>query len=125
MARLKKSTIIARLNWAHEPGQERRIDIWWRGKQYNGDLMLLLTHLLMMNPEWRDARVVIRSIILDPRTAGVPGRPAGQTGRARPASPRRPRSWSSRPTMTVAEVIHEHSAAADVTFLGLMIPEPG
>lgn len=28
------------------------IDVWWRGKQ-NGGLMLLLAHLLHQNPEWR------------------------------------------------------------------------
>jgi hypothetical protein len=27
--------------------------------------------------------------------------------------------------MTVAEVIHQHSSTADITFLGLMLPEPG
>ena len=26
---------------------------------------------------------------------------------------------------TVAEIIHQHSRSADVTFLGLMAPEPG
>ena len=124
VARLKKCTIIARLNWAHEPGQERRIDIWWRGKQYNGDLMLLLTHLLLMNPQWRHARVMIRSIILDPslleeRAARLAQLvedtriPAGTEVVVKPAD------------QTVAEVIHRHSGRADVTFLGLMIPEPG
>ena len=28
------------------------IDVWWRG-QKNGELMLLLAHLLTLNPEWR------------------------------------------------------------------------
>ena len=40
-----KSTIIAKLDWAHEPGQQKNIDIWWRGLQNNGDLMLLLAYL--------------------------------------------------------------------------------
>jgi hypothetical protein len=124
VSRLKKSTIIARLNWAHEPGQERRIDIWWRGMQYNGDMMLLLTHLLKMNPQWHDARVVIRSIILDAsqreaRAAGLANLiteariPAETEVVVKPAD------------QTVAEVTHKHSRQADVTFLGLMIPEPG
>ena len=46
-------------------GRDRRIDIWWRGKQFNGDLMLLLTHLLTMNHEWNGATVTLRSIVLD------------------------------------------------------------
>ena len=124
VARLKKSTIIARLNWAHEPGQERRIDIWWRGKQYNGDLMLLLTHMLMMNKQWQDARVVVRSIILDAnqheaRAAGL----AQLVVETR--IPAETEVVVKPPDQTVAEVIHQHSRQADLTFLGLMIPDPG
>ncbi len=124
IALLKKSTIIARMNWTNEPGQERRIDIWWRGKQYNGDLMLLLTHLMMMNPEWRDARVVIRSIILDAdQLESRSERLAKLISETRIVAETevviKPKD------MTVAEVIHQHSSTADVTFLGLMIPEPG
>ena len=55
-------TIISRINWAHEPGQEKRIDLWWGGLQNNGDLMLLLAHLLRLNPEWSDSRLTVRSI---------------------------------------------------------------
>jgi hypothetical protein len=124
VAQLKKSTIIARMNWAHEPGQERRIDIWWRGKQYNGDLMLLLTHLLLMNPEWRDTRVVIRSIVLD-----VEQQESRAAGLAQLISETRIPAETEvviKPVdQTVAQVIHEHSREADITFLGLMIPESG
>ena len=35
---------------------KKRIDIWWRGEK-NGSLMLILGHLLVLNPEWRDARL--------------------------------------------------------------------
>jgi amino acid transporter len=124
IAKLKKSTIIARINWAHEPGQERKIDIWWRGKQHNGDLMLLLTHLLMMNPEWRDARVVIRSIILDEeQQESRSARLAILISETR--IPAETEIVTKPADMTVAEVIHQHSRTADITFLGLMIPEPG
>ena len=36
------------------------VDVWWRGKQQNGDLMLLLAHLLSLNQEWRGARITVR-----------------------------------------------------------------
>lgn len=124
VAILKKSTIIARINWKHEPGQKRRIDIWWRGKQYNGDLMLLLTHLLLMNPDWRDARVVIRSIILDEKQQESRAASLAQLIRDT-RIPAETEIVIKPPEMTVAEVIHKHSSKADITFLGLMIPEPG
>jgi hypothetical protein len=124
VAMLKKSTIIARLKWTHEPGQERRIDIWWRGKQYNGDLMLLLTHLLLMNPEWRDARVMIRSIILDEDQLERRSASLAQLIRET-RIPAETEVVLKPKDLTVAEVIHQHSAGADITFLGLMLPEPG
>ncbi|MDT8391408.1 MAG: amino acid permease [Lentisphaeria bacterium] len=36
--------------------EKKRIDIYWRG-QANGSLMLILGHLLVLNPEWADARL--------------------------------------------------------------------
>jgi amino acid transporter len=118
LSSVKKNTIIARLDWALEPGQSKRIDIWWRGKQHNGDLMLLLAYLLTLNPEWQDARVSNPSkresaaadlAALMPETriraeAEVIVKPADKT---------------------VIEVMHETSRTASVVFLGLMEPEAG
>ncbi|MDA0194387.1 MAG: hypothetical protein O2887_02265 [Bacteroidetes bacterium] len=63
LTKVKKNTVLVRINWAHEPGQEKCIDLWWRGKQQNGDLMLLLAYLLNLNHEWCDAKIVIRSVV--------------------------------------------------------------
>jgi hypothetical protein len=38
-----------------------RIDIWWRGFA-NGSLMLILAHMLSLNPTWRKARVRVLRI---------------------------------------------------------------
>jgi amino acid transporter len=124
MAMLKKSTIIARVNRTQEPGQKRRIDIWWRGMQYNGDLMLLLTHLLMMNREWQGARVVIRSIIRDEEQKESRSAQLAQLI-SETRIPAETEIVIKPKDMTVAEVIHKHSSTADITFLGMMIPEPG
>jgi hypothetical protein len=42
----------------NEPG---RVDIWWRGFA-NGSLMLILAHMLTLNPSWRKVRVRILRI---------------------------------------------------------------
>lgn len=60
--RLGKATLI--VHPGPQPPRHRRIDIWWRGKQRNGDLMLLLAHLLRLNPQWRGAEIVLRSIVM-------------------------------------------------------------
>jgi amino acid transporter len=119
-----KSTLIARLNWAHEPGQEKRIDLWWGGLQNNGDMMLLLTHLLTLNPEWRDARVLIRSI------ARSEDEQKNQTGALEALLAEVRIEADTEIIMkpegqTIADVIRARSATADVVFLGLQDPEAG
>ena len=124
MSRLRKNTIIARLNWKLEPGRAKRIDIWWRGKQRNGDLMLLLAHLLRLNTEWQDARIVVRSIVSNE---------SKRESAARDLASIMPESRIQVDTEvivkpadeTVVEVMHRTSAGAIVVFLGLMDPEPG
>ena len=119
-----KSTIIARTKWGHEPGREKQIDIWWRGLQNNGDLMLLLAHLLKMNAEWSSARLRICSIVeseeerermdsslknLVPEirieaAIEVIVRPEGKNA---------------------ADLMHAHSRDSAIVFLGLREPESG
>ncbi len=40
------------------PERNRRIDIWWRGEK-NGSLMMILAHLLLLNPAWRSGSIRI------------------------------------------------------------------
>lgn len=124
MSRLKKSTIIARLNWQLEPGRRKRIDIWWRGKQRNGDLMLLLAHLLRLNAEWRDARIAVRCIV-----SNESKREGAEKDLAVIVPESRIRVETEvivKPAdRSVVEVMHETSGDASIVFLGLMDPEPG
>jgi len=62
--RLRKSMIICRLGPQRPEKAPAQIDIWWRGKQRNGDMMLLLAHLLTLNPEWHRARITVKSIAI-------------------------------------------------------------
>jgi len=41
---------------------KKRIDIWWRGQDRNGDLMLLLSYLIRLNRKWSKTEVNIFSI---------------------------------------------------------------
>lgn len=124
LSHLKKCTIIARLNWKDEPGRQRRIDIWWRGKQRNGDLMLLLAHLLRLNTEWQDASITVRSIV-----SNESKREGAEKDLAAIVPESRIRVDTEvivKPAdKTVVEVMHETSGDASVVFLGLMDPEPG
>lgn len=119
-----RSTIIARLAWAHEPGQQKRIDLWWGGLQHNGDLMLLLAYLLNLNAEWSDARILVRSI------ATSEDEKSKQTAALADLIPETRISARTdvilKPAdQTIADVVHTYSRGADIVFLGLREPEPG
>jgi hypothetical protein len=124
MSYARKNTIIARLNWAHEPGSEKRIDIWWGGLQNNGDLMLLLAYLLRLNSGWRGARICVRSVARDEEE-----RRLQLEGLAKLLPETRIGAESEvivKPAdRSIMEVLHQTSAEADVVFLGLQEPEPG
>jgi amino acid transporter len=125
LANAGKSTIISRIHWAHEPGQEKRIDLWWGGLQNNGDLMLLLAHLLRLNPEWTDARLTVRSI-----ARSETERDSQHSGLAELLAETRIEAdtevlFEPDPDRDVADIMHARSALADVVFLGLMMPPYG
>ncbi len=118
------STIIARINWAHEPGQEKRIDLWWGGLQNNGDLMLLLSYLLTLNPQWNDVKLFVRSIARSEEERQVQ---LAALAELIPGT--RIRAESEVILMgegqSIPELIRARSRQADVVFLGLREPGPG
>jgi hypothetical protein len=124
ISKIGKSTVISRLNWAHEPGQEKQIDIWWRGMRNNGDLMLLLAYLLNLNPQWSNARITVRSIVGNETESK---RMTNSLNRLVPAARINAATEViiKPPDMTVIETMHSYSRNADVVFLGLLEPEAG
>jgi len=124
VSHIGKSTVIARLNWKHEPGQRKRIDLWWGGLQHNGDMMLLLAYLLSLNPEWNDAPVVLRSIV-ETENERAPMAHSLTELIAEARIDARAEILARDPEQTVTEIIHQHSKTADLVFLGLMEPGPG
>jgi amino acid transporter len=65
VSRLKRSVISIRCSeeiddpWQAEEGT---IDVWWRGER-NGELMLLLAHLLIQNLVWKDRTIRLLRVI--------------------------------------------------------------
>jgi len=123
-ARLRKSMIICRLA---EPAIEKRrkqIDIWWRGKQRNGDMMLLLAYLLTLNHEWRGARICVKSIAVSEFAKGETERGlATMIPEARIAASTK--VILKPEDRTVVDIMREESADADAIFMGMAEPAPG
>ncbi len=102
----------------HTP-HPRRIDIWWRGKE-NGSLMVIVSHLLTLNYEWRDAKIRLLRMI-----GHEEGRePATQALKEMIDKAR----IDADPQVIVSEspftnVLHRHSSDASVVFLGFILSE--
>ncbi len=122
---LNKSVILARIRPKHMFRRERpKIHIWWGGLERNGDLMLLLGHLLQNNPEWRHARVEILSIA---SSELMKNHTESQLERLIPEIrvDAVARVVLKPKDEKIAELIHRESADAAVVILGLAHPKPG
>jgi amino acid transporter len=119
-----KSTIIVRTNEFDKDIPKKRIDLWWRGKHSNGDIMLLLAYLLNLNTDWKTAQIFIHTIILEESDRNFMLQNLQEMIdeiriNAEPIVIVKPHD------KTVIETMHHYSKAADVVFLGLMIPSEG
>ncbi|MHC4265952.1 MAG: APC family permease [Planctomycetota bacterium] len=122
ISHLEKAVLIIRSKPPEGPRTFNRIDIWWRGKYNNGDLMLLLAYLLTLNPLWRTARICLRSIVKSEAS-----RPDMQESLKNLIETTRIRAEHDVIVLeherSVIETMHERSREADVVFVGLMQPE--
>lgn len=126
LSRLNKSVVIGRIQPGLIPreGEKREIHIWWGGLQRNGDLLLLLAHLLTRNREWRDARIRIMSLASNDLM-----KQSTETYLERLLPEIRITAEIEVMLLskerTVRETIHSVSGDADIVFLGLDVPEDG
>ena len=121
---LGKPALIVRPASEGAPIRYRRIDVWWRGRENCGDLMLLLAHLVKLNPLWRLAQTRLRTVVAsEEERLGMETVLADLIASVRikavldvivpPAG------------QSVPDAIRATSRDADLVFMGLMIPEVG
>ncbi len=119
-----KPAMIIRSKPPTGPTGRKRVDVWWRGKQNNGDLMLMLAYLLTLNPAWSDATIILRTIVgdeasRDDMTESLDELIESVRIRARAEVMVKPAD------QTTLQAMHEASRGADVVFAGLQVPAEG
>lgn len=124
LASLGKSAVIARVVPRRANGRRGDIHVWWGGLQQNGDLLVLLAHLLSLNAEWRDSRIVINSIATN-ETAVIHNRELLEQLLSVARIKATTNTILKPKGATVPEVIREVSRDAGVVLLGLRNNEPG
>ncbi|MFT4977262.1 MAG: potassium/chloride transporter 4/5/6 [Myxococcota bacterium] len=123
---LGKSTMIVHPGASSRlpDGTSRQVLVWWKGKESNGDLMLLLAHLLVLSKNWRGAKITLVSAV-DSEEEG-----AALEQRARASLDHSNISTDFEyilipPDTPLQEIIRARSAQADLVFLGLALPAVG
>ncbi len=58
-----KNILLLHFNQPFSEKKEKRIDIWWRGEDTNGDLMVLFSYLIRLNRKWEKTKVNIFSVV--------------------------------------------------------------
>ena len=43
--------------------RRKRIDVWWGRERHNAGLMLTVAYMLQTSPEWRNSKLVLKSIV--------------------------------------------------------------
>jgi len=122
LADLGKSTLFLRVDEAVGFGARRTIDVWWGGRGGNGDLMLLLAHLVHRHRDWdRSALRVLRMVGESGAVERVRSETEALLESVRVEAEVRVivREDRDRP---FADLVGEHSRLADLTVLGMQRP---
>lgn len=98
--------------------------MWWAGRQHNGDLMLLLAHLMTVARAWRGARIILKSVAASEQEALM---------RRREFEKMLPEIRMDVEVDIVirgegddtVDIIRSQSEVADFVFLGLRVPDAG
>ena len=123
VAGLNRNIILSRLFDSDDDpwlAPEGTIDVWWRGYQ-NGELMLLLAHLLRQNSKWRNRTIRLMRIVSDEKGRDEVLRHLNELAASSRIEVQASVLVSRDPTGT----IQRESAGSAITFLGLEIPEEG
>lgn len=93
-----------------------QIDIWWAGRENNGDLMLLLAFLLKLNLQWKNAKIRILSMVRDEEQKVLLKK---GISRLLPKARITASVTVLVSNQTFKDILHQKSAASDIVFLGL------
>ncbi len=121
MDSLQKSLIFTRFSGWED--KRERIDVWWSGTYQNGDLMLLLAHLLGLSQHWRTAKIYLKTVV-DNDTLFEERESALQKICQETRIQAQCEVLIRQPSQSLNDVIVSHSKTADLVMLGMSLPDP-
>ena len=121
--KLKKSVLFLAVDDKRGYGKRKQINVWWRGLSDNGDLMLLLAHLIRQHSDWRGATIRLLQIVDNAKGAdAIRSNMLNilHTVRVDAEPVLLERAYPDEPT---PDIIRRASTSADLTFIGLRVPD--
>lgn len=118
---LRKSVLLLSYDAERGYGNHDRIDVWWGGKSRNGELMLLLAHIIRSHRDWAGAKVRLLQIIDDERDLdSTRERLTTLLAEVRVKASAKP--VVRREGESVADAIGRTSGDADLSIIGMQMP---
>lgn len=122
---LGKSVLFLRVDDAAGFGTRRSIDVWWGGRGGNGDLMLLLAHLVRRHRDWDGARLRVLRMVGTPEGVEAVRAETERLLEAVRVEAEVKVVVRARQDVPFVDVVARHSADSDLTVLGMQRPEAG
>ena len=120
LADLDKSVLFLHVDPAAGFGAQQTIQVWWGGRGGNGDLMILLAHLIDLHRTWQDTALHVVRVVGSPDAAdGVRTQTEALLAAVRVEAVVDIVVRGDRPFV---DVVREHGASADLTVLGMQRP---
>ncbi|MDZ7700381.1 MAG: amino acid permease [Deltaproteobacteria bacterium] len=123
MVAVDKSVLYLHFNEERGYGRKKRIDIWWRGRDRNADLMLILAYILTRSVPWEGAEIrILRLVENEEGLHGVEEHMRNLINSVRvDAVP--VVMLKDHPEQPFQSVFHSASLETDLTFLGVPVPK--
>ena len=123
LADLHKSVLFLKVDGETGFGQHKTIHVWWGGRGGNGDLMLLLAHLIARHRDWDRATVrVLRMVGRPEAVERVQAETEALLEAVRVEADVRV-IVRDNPDRPFTDLLAEHSRDADLTVLGMQRPK--
>jgi hypothetical protein len=124
LSKLNKCTLIHHSAPVLVTRRRRKIVVWWKGRLHNGDLMLLMAHLLTGTSEWKGSLIVLKTVVDDPKEGERIRRELeGMLHEIRMDA--KVDVIRCEEGETARDAIRRHSMDAAMVFLGLPVPDIG
>jgi len=123
LSMLDKSVFLLHYNHEKKFGKQKRIRVWWGGRDQNAELMLLLTHIISRHESWRRSEIRLMRII-DREQGKQQAYDHLKTMLEEVRVDATPVVLvKEKPDAHVTPIIRDHSMDADLTLLGMKVPE--